>query len=79
LLKARQEFDRVARENFPSVFDGSEKSLNKLVASIRDEMNDYIIQNAGSDIVKNAGSDIVKNSLQQQSNAFRIIDNLADK
>lgn len=71
LLKARQEFDRVARENFPSVFDGSEKSLNKLVASIRDEMNDYIIQNAGSDIVKN--------SLQQQSNAFRIIDNLADK
>lgn len=71
MLKARQEFDRVARENFPSVFDGSEKSLNKLVASIRDEMNDYIIQNAGSDIVKN--------SLQQQSNAFRIIDNLADK
>jgi len=71
LLKARQEFDRVARENFPSVFDGSEKSLNKLVASIRDEMNDYIIQNAGSDIVKN--------SLQQQSNAYRIIDNLADK
>lgn len=71
MLKARQEFDRVVRENFPSVFDGSEKSLNKLVASIRDEMNDYIIQNAGSDIVKN--------SLQQQSNAFRIIDNLADK
>lgn len=71
MLKARQEFDRVARENFPSVFDGSEKSLNKLVASIRDEMNDYIIQNAGSDIVKN--------SLQQQSNAYRIIDNLADK
>jgi hypothetical protein len=71
LLKARQEFDRVARENFPSVFDGSEKSLNKLVASIRDEMNDYIIQNADSDIVKN--------SLQQQSNAYRIIDNLADK
>lgn len=71
LLKARQEFDRVVRENFPSVFDGSEKSLNKLVASIRDEMNDYIIQNAGSDIVKN--------SLQQQSNAYRIIDNLADK
>lgn len=71
MLKARQEFDRVVRENFPSVFDGSEKSLNKLVASIRDEMNDYIIQNAGSDIVKN--------SLQQQSNAYRIIDNLADK
>lgn len=71
MLKARQEFDRVVRENFPSVFDGTEKSLNKLVASIRDEMNDYIIQNAGSDIVKN--------SLQQQSHAYRIIDNLADK
>jgi hypothetical protein len=72
LLKARKEFDALAKDFKPKVFDAkSESAFSTAVREIRNTTHDYLDKN-----VKNVA---IKKSLNRQHNLLSAMDNIAGK
>lgn len=72
LLDTRKEFDQLAKSQFPNVFDDAKSgAMQSAVKGIRNEINNFIAENA-----PDAG---VKESLSKQSSMYDAIDNMSTK